>query len=794
VKETGTIDKKAHASLVRGEYPLTGHENGELSDCMPAHNGWHVKGKIIIVLAFIAVIMAGIDFTGTAGAAQFTITACTDCHTSPPVDGSLRNNPEGAVIGSHGVTEHDASNCGNCHVEPGVTEYDHRNENIQMLSTIHGQSGSSYSKGTSFAQTNSPTLGTCSATYCHGTTSFTWGTDKSSSDHCTICHGKETTGADKTATDSNPYLRAPGADSTGVDTGGDPDNTDAEVGAHQAHLTAADNISSAIACGECHIVPNVPGDAGHWDTSGARDAAELTFNGPIGDTDGNDVDLTINYSSGQCSNTYCHDGRNFKNGWSTVDDIDSDFETPTWNEPIISGNEATYGGDGNICNNCHGYPPGGSHDAGFDCSSCHDHVDATDDGFTGGNIALHINHIVEAQAECITCHNGIPGGATYVTRDVVGSDFTQSSRHVFGGTVTNWDCIVCHREGDATAATSGDVATTAVHDNSQVEMRNVDSYTATSINADGPNVSLDWSKIGTTNTMHIAMDYFCMSCHDSDGASGIAVKSDDSGVTLTPTQAEREKPFNSTDDVDEDIGGGTVNLAGYERPRVLDVHIQFDPNNPSHHAVRGQAYTSHNANWGAGAWVSNSLKSGQSLTTVYEAASLHCADCHTVDSADGGAHSGANGFMLQASSIDGTCYLCHNSNVYSNNSSSLTRWDHSNDDKVWNTAELAKIGQYGSNAGSACMNCHGGNPVTDGFGGIHGMSGTDARSGQTKYRFQGGSYMSHDPGSWTGTSGSATCYFAGSQTQVWSNCNQHKNTETGRTASPQYSRGVPGDY
>jgi len=234
---------------------------------------------------------------------------------------------------------------------------------------------------------------------------------------------------------------------------------------------------------------------------------------------------------------------------------------------------------------------------------------------------------------------------------------------------------------------------------------------------------------------------------------------------------------------------------------VLDVYTQFDPNNPSHHAVRGQAYTSHNANWGAGAWVNRTLKSGTSLTSVYEAATLHCADCHTTDQ---NAHGGANGFMLQASSIDGTCYLCHNSGVYGDVSSGLTRWSHNNDGGV--RGNYSYIGNYNGNPGSECMLCHGGNigdggSFIDGYGGIHGMSGTDSRSGQTKYRFQGGSYMAHDPGSWTGTSGSATCYFSNqSDTVDWSNCTQHGGTkagdemETGRTYPPQYSRGVPGDY
>jgi hypothetical protein len=158
--------------------------------------------------------------------------------------------------------------------------------------------------------------------------------------------------------------------------------------------------------------------------------------------------------------------------------------------------------------------------------------------------------------------------------------------------------------------------------------------------------------------------------------------------------------------------------------------------------------------------------------------------------------------MLQASSIDGTCYLCHNSNVYSNNSSTLTRWSHNKEQSVW--GEYALIGNYDGNPGSECLNCHGGKIGEggsmvgyDGYGGIHGMSGIDTRSNQPKYRFQGGAYMAHDPGSWTTTDGTGRgCYFAGAQNQDWSSCSKHTDGVLGnnRDMDPQYSRGTPGTY
>jgi len=67
-----------------------------------------------------------------------------------------------------------------------------------------------------------------------------------------------------------------------------------------------------------------------------------------------------------------------------------------------------------------------------------------------------------AGGPCNNCHgnsNGATAGTYTVTaRRNVGTDFDQASRHVFGGTETNWDCVVCHAEGDETV-TSGSAAT-----------------------------------------------------------------------------------------------------------------------------------------------------------------------------------------------------------------------------------------------------------------------------------------------------------------------------------------------
>jgi hypothetical protein len=362
------------------------------------------------------------DATLTVTGPTFMISSCSVCHTYPPGDGT-RDGLTGDVVGAHEVTEHDAiaGNCNKCHVTPGAAEYDHRNGNIEMTSTIHSQTSSSYSKGASFAQTNTPTLGTCDATYCHGTGSFTWRVPQlTNEDACTICHGIPVTGDDKTATDpaNLQYKRAPGADGTGVDTADESGNIssnvsdDAQVGAHQVHLNSQNTYGKNVPCDECHAVPATPDELDHWDNTGARDPADMTW-GTLATTGS----LTPSYSAGSCTNTYCHGnampkgstgGTNKSPAWST----DPTYLDESPGAPTLAGD----------CDQCHEAPPlgvsphTGSHTIA-DCTTCHAHFDA--DG-TLNNITQHIDGVLQAAGDCWDCHgNGsslaYPPDATYGT-------------------------------------------------------------------------------------------------------------------------------------------------------------------------------------------------------------------------------------------------------------------------------------------------------------------------------------------------------------------------------------------
>jgi len=118
-------------------------------------------------------------------------TSCASCHgyTTSFTDGFTRNSPEGTFVGDHNAHVIKASvTCSVCHVAPATTtsaDFNHRNGNIEMQATI---SSGTYSKGASFAQTNTPTTGTCSNVSCHGgagTITPQWGIGTAS---CVDCH------------------------------------------------------------------------------------------------------------------------------------------------------------------------------------------------------------------------------------------------------------------------------------------------------------------------------------------------------------------------------------------------------------------------------------------------------------------------------------------------------------------------------------------------------------------------------------------------------------------------------
>jgi hypothetical protein len=414
------------------------------------------------------------------------------------------------------------------------------------------------------------------------------------------------------------------------------------------------------------------------------------------------------------------------------------------------------------------------HEVGGACTVCHSHEgqQGSDDGFTpqGGN--------------CTACHNqpreigqtgtfrrqivaGISArctgdGSTVCSSDAdcaavggsctngeFGIDFT--SHHVNDGTgaqiATPWDCVVCHAEGDVLTASPD----SAYHQKDGVQLKNVDTGA----------VFADWSTLTP-----LERSTFCLSCHDADGASLVAGRTDpdpdattdplnpfNDGVTnahegdgftmmctdgRTPCARDRDcsgsdtcLPLNAPHprgrcSVSDAIACGT----GYECPAgetcepmmVVDVASQFDTLNASHHAVLGPAYGSP-APFGSN--VDGAIQ-GVRTDLAWDSV-LDCEDCHYGSASNRlQAHGTAKArYMLRDKDGNDTlptpsstgnrnviCFRCHiptgDPNNYDKSVSAYTQH-----------VQGAHIDDTRNLFGISCLNCHGGAE----FGAIHGVDG-----------------------------------------------------------------------
>ena len=85
-----------------------------------------------------------------------------------------------------------------------------------------------------------------------------------------------------------------------------------------------------------------------------------------------------------------------------------------------------------------------------------------------------------------------------------------------------------------------------------------------------------------TAAAYANIDTFCMKCHDSNGANGIAMNTTGDGLQIATGPTNKQKPFN------DNMTNGYDQVA---RTIVVNVFDQFATTNASHHAVRGRKYS-----------------------------------------------------------------------------------------------------------------------------------------------------------------------------------------------------------
>ncbi len=183
-------------------------------------------------------------------------------------------------------------------------------------------------------------------------------------DLCTHCHGSAARSGEALDKAAPP-----------IDLSGNTDVTRPGVGAHERHLTATSR-HEAIACTECHVVPESTYVTGHIDTGAP---AEFTP-GDLAQTD--DHKPTYDATTHKCSDTYCH--------------MDA---TPEWTNQTED-----------ACGTCHGLPPQtDGHPQVDTCYRCHEGV--TDEDGKIVSAAKHINGKVDRTSSCNGCHGGEDGNA-----------------------------------------------------------------------------------------------------------------------------------------------------------------------------------------------------------------------------------------------------------------------------------------------------------------------------------------------------------------------------------------------
>lgn len=195
---------------------------------------------------------------------------------------------------------------------------------------------------------------------------------------CHACHGSDANAGPPVSLDEQSETTALG------------------VGAHQAHLTDS-AIRRAIACGECHVVPETVEAPGHVDPL----PAEVSF-GPLSRTD--TATPSWDRATGTCHGVYCH-------GATLAGGLDS---SPNWTR--VDGSQAR-------CQSCHGAPPPPPHPEHDRCAACHGATVASD-----GRIAvereLHINGRIDLDVSCEACHGG--DGSPAPPADLAGEHATSA--------------------------------------------------------------------------------------------------------------------------------------------------------------------------------------------------------------------------------------------------------------------------------------------------------------------------------------------------------------------------------
>ena len=555
-------------------------------------------------------------------------------------------------------------------------------------------------------------------------------------------------------------------------------------------------------CWDCHDPHGVPTNilmvkasvsksADQYGVPGTAVTVNFTDNTTAGAAVGRFIETTNNPRTGICQ--ACHDPAG--QGASGPTDY--------WrSNGTIETHNATQ-----LCTDCH-FHTADFKGAGGDCLGCH--ADTGDAGTQGPNARRPVQNDFGKNSHHVGASVDSTGAAL----------FTQPN---MGGALTNFDCVVCHAEGKVDAGDTTDDAT--LHKNGTIDLRDTDvadggtgyyfSYDKDAIDAaaTAPANWMSGNTIWETQTS-TALDPFCLSCHDSDGASanfnsgsneGLGYTGSasnpfaDSAITNEYDQVNRVSVVNIRNRVDAYVNATNspitpIDREGGAEPRTADGRPDPTLGIYSRHAIRGDGTFGSGSVYGSSQiptnrWVPRATGNTGSWN---DTSVMGCADCHTTDGANttnGNAHGSNTEYLLKdadglATTEPGfdvrnadvskiNCYKCHIWSWYAREKN----FEHTDNNSDWvftadQTGSASRLGGNGNLYGLPCTNCHGGAPT---FGTIHGTSDTfniNAGPAQREaYRFMNGASLRYyDPNGWN--TATVTCYTL-SSSDNWGGCTQH---------------------
>jgi predicted CxxxxCH...CXXCH cytochrome family protein len=348
------------------------------------------------------------------------LTRCASCHgdahrsgdylrrAAPPKDLMLQTTSGYPGVGAHenhlnASATHAAVACNECHVIPDAVDSPGHADDGPPADVTFG----ALAKSGKANPVYDPATRTCQSSYCHGEAWAVWTEPRDSSAACGTCHGlppkaphpqsDRCYACHADVIDANNRIIAPERHVDGVvdyvagdckichgsdkneapplDTLGNSNISAIGVGAHQVHLSGGAN-GRALACNECHVVPQKVEDPTHADGL----PAELTFTGAAR---AKDHSPSWDESKATCGGTYCHSP-------SPTEMRDS----PLWTQEKQLD-----------CASCHGLPPPLPHPQADNCVSCHSAIVAADNR-TIIDKSRHVNGVVNVSVdnECTNCH------------------------------------------------------------------------------------------------------------------------------------------------------------------------------------------------------------------------------------------------------------------------------------------------------------------------------------------------------------------------------------------------------